>query len=155
MLLPQASDTEHCQREDAAEHEPSSWASSDLLMFSWLLIPNLNPSAAAQEKAVGLPVLRSYSPATSSLRVGKLLLCDRRISGQALSLTVSCKTASTAATQHTPSISGSTVGTHLPKVKLTPFPSFLWTYIRGQQSPGKLTPPLPTWEDKQHWFPRT
>jgi len=63
-------------------------------MFSRLLKPNIKPTAAAQEKAVGFPLLSSYSLAISSLRVGKLHLHDRRISGQALSLTVSCRTAS-------------------------------------------------------------
>lgn len=87
------------------------------------------------------------------LKGGESLLCDCRISGQALSYTASCKTARAAATQHAASISSWAVERRLAKVKLTSFPAFLWTYVRGQQSPEKLTTQLPRWEGKQRWFP--
>lgn len=43
-------------------HEPSAWPSSGPLMFPWLLITNLKPSAALQEKAEGPPRVQILQP---------------------------------------------------------------------------------------------
>lgn len=149
MLLPQAAATKHCQRKDKGW---GTWIFS-LTQFRPSYVPmTISDESKAicccTRKGRRPPHIQMFQPSHLQSKGGESLLCGRRISGQGLSSTASCKTAGAAATQSTATTSGTAAETHLGKVKRTPFPTFLWTYVRGQQSPKDLTTQLSNWEGK-------
>lgn len=68
MLLPKAATNGHCHRENTEAHKPSAWPRSAPLMFPWLLITNLNPSAAVQENKMKGPCIQTLQPSHLQLK---------------------------------------------------------------------------------------
>lgn len=149
MLLPQAAAIKHCQRKDTGW---GTWIFT-VTQFRPSYVPMTisNKSKAiccCTRKGRRPPCIQMLQPSHLQSKGGESLLCGRRISEQGLSFTASCKTAGAAATQSTATTSATAAGTRLGKVKRTPFPAFLRTYVRGQQSPKDLTTQLSNREGK-------